>query len=212
MTKQIKSALDKVSKEINDVSVENTEANTVLIEQSEAPSRRKLITAVAGLGLVSTLPKEWSKPLINSVLVPAHAQTSPEVPEVPEVPDGCSGFETEPIAEPIVITVSATQIIGPIIIERTDPLAFDGFQESETTTSCSATDNFSEEITFDGTIDSANNEITGNFILRQFCGDALVCEQITTYTASQTPAVAGDDLGTYNGTASGTLRCCIDFL
>ena len=87
--------------------------------ESGAPARRKMLAAVAGIGLVSAMPREWSKPLVNTVLVPAHATTSPPddgdtppppppeeptpppPPSVPPEEEGCSGFETEPIAEPI---------------------------------------------------------------------------------------------------------------
>lgn len=44
-------------------------------------SRRRLIKAAAGSGGVivgaKVAPKEWTKPIVDSVILPAHAQTSP---------------------------------------------------------------------------------------------------------------------------------------
>lgn len=194
----------------------------IVVKKSKTPkTRRKTLVALAGAGVIWSIPSGWHKPLVNSIILPAHAQTSPpddeppvDEPPVDEPPvdEACSGFETEPVSESITVTVTDTEIRGPIIITRVDPMAFDGFEAAETGSMCSETDNFSEEITFNGTIDPTNSQITGEFILRQFCGEALVCEQITDYVVDQTPPAAGDDLGVYNGTATGTLRCCIDFL
>ena len=42
-------------------------------------TRRKLLkaTGIAGLGAI-ILPSSWTKPILRSVVVPAHAQTTPE--------------------------------------------------------------------------------------------------------------------------------------
>jgi len=44
-------------------------------------SRRRLIKMVAGSGGIlvgaKVAPKEWTKPIVNSVVLPAHAQTTP---------------------------------------------------------------------------------------------------------------------------------------
>ena len=46
-------------------------------KQSIILSRRKLLTFVGVSGIVAgTAPTKWSKPVISSVLLPAHAQTS----------------------------------------------------------------------------------------------------------------------------------------
>ena len=166
------------------------------------PRRKALLTVALGGSAIATAPQKWTTPIINSVVLPAHAQTST-----------CSGTETEPVNEPILITVTATEINGPVVV------SWDGITTTfagEETTALSSTcidGSVSEQVvTFNGTIDSANNQITGELNTIQYCGDVVVCEQITTYVANQDPAVAGDDLGVYTGTAVGTISCCLDYL
>lgn len=53
------------------------------IEKADPQGRRQAIkTVLAGGGIAATalaLPKEWTKPIVESIVVPAHAQTSPVV-------------------------------------------------------------------------------------------------------------------------------------
>jgi hypothetical protein len=51
----------------------------------EQPDRRKAIKAgviVGGsvVGAAMTLPKKWTRPVVDAVIVPAHAQVSPGAP------------------------------------------------------------------------------------------------------------------------------------
>lgn len=48
--------------------------------------RRLLKGAVGASALASLLPSQWSKPVINAVLTPAHGQTSPVDPPPPPPP------------------------------------------------------------------------------------------------------------------------------
>ena len=52
-------------------------------------SRRKLLKSLAaGSGAIiagKSLPESWSKPIVKSVVLPAHAETSPAVAECPSV-------------------------------------------------------------------------------------------------------------------------------
>lgn len=54
-------------------------------ESPTQPDRRKTLLKIAlGGGLVSgftAIPKRWAKPLVDKVLVPAHAATSPTLPQ-----------------------------------------------------------------------------------------------------------------------------------
>ncbi len=43
---------------------------------TESPSRRKLLVAVAGTGAAASVMTEWSKPVLKSLVLPAHAQTT----------------------------------------------------------------------------------------------------------------------------------------
>ena len=60
-----------------------------MTDKKSSESRRKLLKSIAaGSGTViagKSLPKSWSKPVVDSVLLPAHAQTSPAPP-----PETCS--------------------------------------------------------------------------------------------------------------------------
>ena len=45
-------------------------------KNKQAMNRRKLLGSLAVVGGVSAMPTNWVKPVINSVFLPAHAQTS----------------------------------------------------------------------------------------------------------------------------------------
>ena len=45
-------------------------------KNKQAMNRRKLLGSLAVVGGVSAMPSNWVKPVINSVILPAHAQTS----------------------------------------------------------------------------------------------------------------------------------------
>lgn len=166
-------------------------------------SRRRALTTLATVTLIAgAMPSRWKTPVVNAVILPAHAQTS--------FASSCSGFETEPVNQPISITVTDTEIRGPIVVTRTG----DTFAGTSTTNvgQCGDASTRSELVELSGTIDSDNNRITGTFNVSQFCGDSLACEQLTSFSATQVTPISGDDLGDYQGNVNGTLRCCIDFL
>lgn len=57
--------------------------NNQEITRSKQSRRKALKSMVAGSGAViagKSLPEEWAKPMVDSVLLPAHAQTSPPSP------------------------------------------------------------------------------------------------------------------------------------
>ena len=43
--------------------------------------RRRLLLPLGAIGVVSALPGQWSKPFVNAVVLPAHAQTSMCMPD-----------------------------------------------------------------------------------------------------------------------------------
>ena len=58
-----------------------SKANNSVVEaekDKQGMSRRKVIGSLAVVGGVSAMPTSWVKPVINSVILPAHAQTSAE--------------------------------------------------------------------------------------------------------------------------------------
>ena len=50
--------------------------------------RRKLVKAL-GAGASGVVVSQWSKPIVDSVIVPLHAQASPPPPPPPPPPPGC---------------------------------------------------------------------------------------------------------------------------
>lgn len=167
-------------------------------------SKRKIIkVSVAAGSLLVVLPNHWVAPVIKGIVIPAHAQTS--------FGSDCSGIDTEPVDQAISITVTDTEVRGPIVVARNG----NSFA-SEQTVSLGRCSNDTNELTqvteLSGTINSAQNRIVGTFNVRQYCGTTLVCEQLTDFVLSQTPPVNGDDQGVYQGRVIGTLRCCRDAL
>jgi len=55
-----------------------------MIDKKSSESRRKLLKSIAaGSGAIvagKSLPESWSRPVVDSVMLPAHAQTSPPAP------------------------------------------------------------------------------------------------------------------------------------
>ena len=64
-------------------------------DKKSSDSRRKLLKSIAaGSGAIvagKSLPESWSRPVVDSVMLPAHAQTSPVEPP----PSDCSGCYEE---------------------------------------------------------------------------------------------------------------------
>ena len=61
-----------------------------MTDKKSSEKRRKLLKSIAaGSGAIvagKSLPDSWSKPVVDSVILPAHAQTSPAAPPAPPAP------------------------------------------------------------------------------------------------------------------------------
>lgn len=158
--------------------------------------RDALKGAIVATGTLAVLPKQWSRPIVNTVLLPAHAQTS------------CSGFTTTTVNESLTLTVTDSSVSGPIIATRSG----NTFNQTESTDvgGCRNGNTLNTRVDFSGTINSTNNSISGDINILQTCGGEFVCEQLSSFSVIQTPANLGSN-GSYEGTVSGTLRCCDDF-
>ena len=146
--------------------------------------------------LISVLPAQWTKPVLNSLLLPAHAMTS-----------ACGVFVEQPVSDVINFVVTSTEVQGPITLPLLTSTTFSGTQSSVLGT-CSNGEPQRQEVSFAGTIDSANNQTTGTLSIDIFCGSLLVCQQRTRYVATQTPLMVGVDTGSYQGALTGTFSCC----
>jgi len=91
-------------------------------EKVTSNHRRQLLKAASVGGgtyiTVQSLPKSWTKPLVNSVVLPAHAQSSPPQPKPTELP-------TTTVAPPVVSCLGDQFSLGSGAIERIE-LLFDG--------------------------------------------------------------------------------------
>jgi len=154
-------------------------------------------TGLSASGLLLA-PKDWTKPIVNSVMLPAHAQTSAN----------CSSFTTTQVSESISLSVTATQVSGQITASRTGN-TFSG-TESSVLGSCQGSQQLNLEVRLTGVINAVNNSLEGELVIIQRCGLDLVSEQTTTFTAQQSPASNSIE-GTYTGTLIGNLRSCDDF-
>ena len=76
-------------------------------EKKSSESRRKLLKSIAaGSGAIvagKSLPESWKRPVVDSVMLPAHAQTSP-----PSTTFSCS------VVGQATINVSGGEVAGPI--------------------------------------------------------------------------------------------------
>lgn len=97
-----------------------------------SPSRRRtLLAAIATGGAVasSDLPGRWSRPLIDSVMLPAHAQTSP-TDDSPSDPSTCTAtaiiFDFWLLGGSITVTAPFTGSIGEIPPSTVTPSASTG--------------------------------------------------------------------------------------
>jgi len=78
-------------------------------------SRRRLLTALGIGGSAAFLPQGWQKPVVKSLVLPAHAQTSPPTEEF-SFTDPCSvslSFEAGPVGPP---NVEITPTVGGLVI------------------------------------------------------------------------------------------------
>ena len=78
-----------------------------MTDKKSSESRRKLLKSIAaGSGAIvagKSLPESWKRPVVDSVMLPAHAQTSPPSPTF-----SCS------VVGQATINVSGGEVAGPI--------------------------------------------------------------------------------------------------
>ena len=85
-------------------------------------NRRQVLYGLTGVG-VSTLPAaKWVKPVVNSVLLPAHAQTTPGEPSQRNLPEN-----TPPLGENIIVDMQFSSLVrydmSPHLSDAETPVA-----------------------------------------------------------------------------------------
>lgn len=164
--------------------------------------KRNSMVALLGLGSVAMLPKNWATPVVNCIVLPAHAATSTGL---------CSGFRVEPVTGVLTIEVTDTQVRGPVVAPRNVNDFAVTVNEVVDPIGLSVT-NVDQRTIFTGSIDLATNTISGDLNVLQTCDGQLVCEQIATFSTSLTSPVMANAEGQYDGTLTGELTCCEDFI
>ena len=74
-------------------------------ESKDAEGRRKVLkggVVVGGAAVAAalTLPKKWTRPVVEAVVVPAHAQTSPPAPTPAPTPSPTAAPTSAPTPSP----------------------------------------------------------------------------------------------------------------
>lgn len=92
-----------------------------MTDKKSSESRRKLLKSIAaGTGTIvvgKSLPENWTKPVVNSVMLPAHAQTSVCTPIASASAGPVSLPDRVNIDIDIPVTGTGTQIITKITID-----------------------------------------------------------------------------------------------
>ncbi|MBL4671618.1 MAG: hypothetical protein JKX81_05120 [Arenicella sp.] len=166
------------------------------------PAKRKSLLALSGVAVSASLAQQWTKPIVNCIVIPAHAATSAAV---------CSSFAIEAVNGLITIQVTDTQAIGPLAANRVAN-DFSVLVDEVVSPAGLNVQNIDQQTVFSGLIDTGANEIRGELTVLQSCDGQLVCEQIASYTVALSTAVLANGVGQYDGQLSGTLRCCQDFI
>lgn len=164
--------------------------------------KRKSLLLLAGTGAAVSLDSQWVKPVVNCIVLPAHAATSTGV---------CSSFLTETVSGVITIEVSDTQVIGPLVANRNGN-AFSLTVDQVVNPIGLSINEVDQRTVFSGSIDASTNQVNGELSVLQTCDGQLVCEQLTTFSVTLIGAPAANAIGQYQGQLSGTLRCCQDFI
>ena len=169
-------------------------------------ARRKLLkTLIAGGGAATTvgatglvIPKQWIKPVVDSVMLPAHAQTT-----------GCLELvdSTTFTGIPANTTPTTVEFIGTTV-----PRSGNGFvgQEQFDIGPCPGGLGAGvQTIALSGNIDVDNNTIIGTWVLTVTCNGIIFFRQVFEFSG---PRVSGDDnTGTYSTSGTVTIEVCPGF-
>lgn len=100
------------------------DAPTEPANDSRRAARRRLLTTLgAGAAATAALPATWKKPIAESVLLPAHAQTSQDPPIDDGTLPACGGFRIDLVWDtcarnPGLPCVSPMPVDGTLVVEE----------------------------------------------------------------------------------------------
>jgi hypothetical protein len=174
-------------------------------DKKSSESRRKLLKSIAaGTGVVvagKSLPENWTKPVVDSVMLPAHAQTSPVSKTCPEAGTGST---------PITLIVQAganpdivVQIPGEPDFTLT-PVTWTG-NHFNVTINDPELGEISQHTTLDGDVDlAASPDAISGTVDAAWESATEQCSTTGTFSATKTTGPEDAIEGTYTGTADFT--------
>ena len=183
-------------------------------DKNTEESRRKLLKSIAiGSGVViagKSLPESWSRPVVDSVMLPAHAETSPAEPTDPAEPADPAGCSTTP--------ASTTQPLSLTDIPGADLGIPDSGNGTFTIPNVNPpSGNCTDTTTLAGTVSTNTVVVSGGggggtrtavitLVFDITCGGIPTCTY--SYLLNATEQSQGTNVWDYSGDA--TLTCCED--
>ena len=170
-------------------------------------SRRKLLKSIAaGSGAIvagKNLPESWSRPVVDSVMLPAHAQTSPQCEQNPlsftaEFGwDDYSGDDVLFSVNPGFDGASDTAVLGAGGTFGGSLFAAGG--------NCANGNPVEQDGTYNGTLITNTGAVSGSFTHRILCGGTVICTASGNFSGT---AVDGSVVSVT--LSSVTSECCPD--
>lgn len=142
-------------------------------------SRRKLLKSIAaGSGAIvagKSLPESWSRPVVDSVMLPVHAQTSPQCEQNPLSLSARLEWEEDGDADVVTLEIDPgfDGANGPADVDV--PLGnFEGTLEASGGI-CANGSPVTQDGTFSGTLNTGTGAVSGIFTHRILCGGNVIC-------------------------------------
>jgi len=134
-----------------------------MTDKKSGESRRKLLKSIAvGSGAIvagKSLPDKWTAPVVDSVLLPAHAQTSP-APTTTAAPPACQTVDDE---FTIVSVGSQGSVSAPGVLANDSCTQVTDPRTSSITGSGNPTPNILLTLNADGSFNYQSDQPTGVF-------------------------------------------------
>ena len=170
--------------------------------KSTSNSRRKALKTI-GVGgvLAGSIPSSWTKPVVKSVILPAHAQTSQPEPECSSSGPCSSGMNVSILAA-VVTGGGALRVVGDVVMPAygSNPSCYPGTTD---TTSMASTSVLCEVIDNGVVLDSGGRDSAG-FDCSAGAGCLLSCSVLV---GSGNNTLASGDCVTLRMTFNGTCVC-----
>jgi hypothetical protein len=176
---------------------DETEIPAARGSEAGSASRRRLIKTMLATGAVTAaLPERWIKPVVDSVVVPVHAQASPGCPSDSQIncPD-CLQLDLLTIAATVAwdlngadneVGLSVSLGLGDSAAGSATVAGSGDFSGSlsQSGGNCPAGGALTQSGTFSGHLNTTTGAISGVFEVGVFCGGAWVCNMSASYSGT----------------------------